>query len=230
MDSRFFLFLMLGAASAFPSQAASGLGIFGKRPVKNPAERVPELILLLKSSGDENKRADAAAELRQFDVATYPDILTTLIQALNNDAKPSVRAEAAASLGKIRPVSITVGQALEKSLAQDLSMRVRIQARSSLLQYNLAGYRSPPKNPTSLEGKEPPLAAPFPALPTPKSIPVNSPGKKPAAREPGGNPFFSIPNLFKLGTKAEETAKPAREKTSPPAPKGKSEGPDLFPK
>jgi HEAT repeats len=185
MDSRFFLIMMLGVASVGPIQAGiiNGGLFFGKKPAKNPAERVPELIGVLKSDGDEDKRADAASELRQFDPVAFPMIVPVLIEALINDKKPSVRAEAAISLSKIRPVSPLVGQALENAVSKDASMRVRIQARSSLLQYNLAGYRSAPKNiESAVQSGEPPLAdAPvvIPPLPVSNGTPVPA---KPTSR------------------------------------------------
>ena len=46
MDSRFFLVMMLGVSSMGPVQAGviNGSLFFCKKPVKNPTERVPELI------------------------------------------------------------------------------------------------------------------------------------------------------------------------------------------
>jgi hypothetical protein len=76
-----------------------------------------------------------------------------------------------------------VGQALENAVSKDASMRVRIQARSSLLQYNLAGYRSAPKNiESAVQSGEPPLAdAPvvIPPLPVSNGTPVPA---KPTSR------------------------------------------------
>src|SRR5205085_8876672 len=117
--------------------------------------------------GDENKRARAAEELRQYDPAAFPDIVPVLIDVLVNDKKPAVRAEAAQSLGKLRPVSQQAGQALEYALTKDPSMRVRLQARSALMQYHWSGYRSASKKdapPPPLESKEPPPADGGPPL------------------------------------------------------------------
>src|SRR5207302_3914603 len=101
---------------------------------------------LVKADKDESKRARAAEELRQYDPTMFRDIIPVLIDVLHNDKKPSVRAEAAQSLGKLRPVSQEAGLALEQALARDPSMRVRLQARSSLLGYHWAGYRNAGKN------------------------------------------------------------------------------------
>lgn len=136
-------------------------GLFGKKNKPEPKDRVPELIAIVKTEQDEHKRASAANELRQFDPTAFPDIVPVLIEVLQNDAKTSVRTEAAESLGKMRPVSKQAGLALEQALDKDASMRVRMQARYSLLQYHWAGYRSASKEKDATitaESKEPPLA------------------------------------------------------------------------
>jgi len=222
--------MMLGVASMGPVQAGviNGSLFFGKKPVKNPVERVPELIGILKTDGDEDKRADAASELRQFDPIVFPVIVPVLIDALATDKKPSVRAEAAIALSKIRPVSPLVGQALENSISKDASMRVRIQARSSLLQYNLAGYRSAPKNiESAIQSGEPPLVdvpTIIPPLPASNRTPVNA---KPASRmsllAPGSNPILKpVPSPKKAEPlKLEPLKKDRNSKVS--------EGPELLP-
>jgi hypothetical protein len=85
-------------------------------------------------------------------------IVPVLVDVLLTDKKPAVRAEAAQSLGKIRPVSQQVGLALEQALSSDASMRVRLQARSSLLQYHWSGYHGSKKDEMISQTKEPPLA------------------------------------------------------------------------
>lgn len=148
--------LMLLPALAGPNYA----GIFFGRKSKKitPAERVPQLLAQVKTDGDESKRAAAAQELRQYDPGQFPMIVPVLVEVLLTDSKPVVRAEAAQSLGKIRPVSQQAGAALDQALANDASMRVRLQARSSLLQYHWSGYRSARKDDLAPQTKEPPLA------------------------------------------------------------------------
>jgi hypothetical protein len=147
-----FLSLVAGPSSA-------GI-IFGKKAKRapTPAERVPELLALVKTDGDENKRAAAAQELRQYDPGQFPMIVPVLVDVLLTDKKPGVRAEAAQSLGKIRPISQQAGLALEQALTGDASMRVRLQARSSLLQYHWSGYHGTKKDELMPQTKEPPLA------------------------------------------------------------------------
>ncbi len=105
--------------------------LFGKKSKRppTPAERVPELLLLVKTDGDESKRAAAAQELRQYDAAQFPAIVPVLVDVLSTDQKPGVRAEAAQTLGKMRPISQQAGMALEQALTNDSSMRVRLQAQ-----------------------------------------------------------------------------------------------------
>ena len=87
MKWRLLLSLLLAAACEGPALA----GLFGKKPVKpNPIDRVPELIHILKNDSEENKRVEAAEELRQFDPTKFPQIFVALINALQTDPKPAV--------------------------------------------------------------------------------------------------------------------------------------------
>ena len=52
---------------------------------------VPELIRIVQSDGDEDKRLAAAEQLRKFDPVQFPDVIPTLIEVLQNDKKPGVR-------------------------------------------------------------------------------------------------------------------------------------------
>lgn len=136
--------LVLISVGALALPAPAGI-LFGKKTKPNPAERVPELILIVKTDKDESKRVSAAEELRQYDPAANPDIVPVLIDVLMNDPKPAVRVEAAESLGKIRPVSQEAGWALEQAQEKDTSWRVRTKARYVLMGYHWAGYHSDPK-------------------------------------------------------------------------------------
>src|SRR5262245_47508317 len=90
MYRRALLSLLLAGLLAGPGFA----GIFGKKPAKaNPAERVPELLKILKLDGDENKRIEAADELRYYDIAAFPQVVPALIEVLRSDPKPAVRSE-----------------------------------------------------------------------------------------------------------------------------------------
>ncbi len=112
------------------------------RKARSIDDRAQDLFATLRNDPDETKRAVAAEELRLVDPKQHSELLGCLIDALRNDKRPLVRAEAASSLGKIKGIHDSVGMALENALANDTSMRVRLQARSSLMGYYLAGYRS----------------------------------------------------------------------------------------
>jgi hypothetical protein len=175
MHFRFTLIVVLLPILTAPLHAGI---IFGKKPPKpDPAQRVPELITIVRTDGDENKRADAIEELRQFDPTTFPEIIPTLIDALHNDKKAAVRAGAAQTISKLRPVSQTAGDALEQALDKDNSMRVRISVRSALLQYHWAGYRQGKKDevPPPVTTREPPLADPLPPPTPPRATPPAEP-------------------------------------------------------
>jgi hypothetical protein len=159
--SRFVLPLLVSAAAALPAQAGFK---FGKQARPNPAERVPQLLATVKTDTDEEKRLAAARELRDFDPAAYPDIVPILIDVLQNDAKPSVRAEAAQSLGRLRPVSQDIGMALETA-THDSSFRVRWQARSALMGYRWSGYHGAPKPEEAAPSQAPGKAGPTPPPP-----------------------------------------------------------------
>ncbi len=206
--------------------------IFGKNNKPNPKERVPQLISIVKTNSDEDKRAEAAKELRDYDPAAFPELVPVLLDVLQNDTKPAVRAEAVQSLAKLRPVSQLVGQALEQA-TQDKSIRVRWQARSSLLGYRMSGYRSPPKP------EDAPQAAPaglIPGLPRIGSLFSTKPDKGPAASKtsPLAPNETAPPPLAQPLTPAPATQQkvPLVPTTAPKLktpPATQTEGPDLPP-
>jgi hypothetical protein len=199
---RLLLIALLLAGSAGPASA----GIFGKKTKPTPAERVPELLTIVKTDGDEHKRASAVEELRQYDPKQFPNLVPTLIDALMTDAKPGVRAEAAQTLSKLRPVTKEAGWALEQAVAKDASMRVRLQARSSLLHYHLAGYHGgkdagPVLVPQSGEPTKPTQAVPAvntgntpqPLPLGPPLVPSETPKLKPAPSSGDQGPDLNSP-------------------------------------
>jgi hypothetical protein len=183
-----FLILLVSLSMLAPSVQAGFL--FGKKkPKVEPAQRVPELLDLVKNSPDESKRSDAVDELRKYDPAAFPEMIPVLLDVLQNDQKSSVRLAAVSTLSKYRPVSQEIGMALEQTVAKDSSMRVRLHARSSLLQYHWAGYHTP-KNPGNVPStKEPPLAQPIPA---PKTV-LPPPASTAPAPLPAPAPVTPVP-------------------------------------
>ena len=226
--SRLLSVALLLAAALEPATA----GIFGKKGKPSPAERVPELLSIVKTDGDEHKRSAAVEELRQYDAKQFPNIVPTLVDVLMTDPKPGVRAEAAQSLSKVRPVTKEAGWALEQAVAKDASMRVRLQARSALLHYHLAGYHggkdAPPSSPAPVQSSEPPLAAP-----PPKAAPADTPGPrlepKPVSRSataPPATPAVNrgnVPQPLPAGPPLVPTDMPKLK----PAPSSGDQGPEL---
>jgi hypothetical protein len=157
MLRRLLIVLVLAALSTSSSRA----GIFSRKPKVNPSERVPELLTELKSSTEESQRSNAAEELRQFDPKSHPEIMSALIGALSKDASPAVRSEAAASLGKLRPISQQAGYALEQAQNNDGSLRVRLAARQALFQYHIVGYRSGKPENSGEKDSTQPVSAPM---------------------------------------------------------------------
>jgi HEAT repeats len=180
------LLFLLALAPAWLASGAQGQFLFKKtRPT--PSQRVPELILTVKTEGDERKRAQAAEELRDYDTRTFTEIVPVLVDVLQHDTSTSVRLEALTSLSRVRPVNQSAGQALEQA-AHDESWRVRLQAKSALLKYHLAGYsRNDQTGAPAATAQEPPLADPMAQAPVQASktepMPVVTPttGKAPAA-------------------------------------------------
>lgn len=161
---RLILALLIQLGLVLPANA--GIFFSPKKDKVTPAQRVPELIGILKTDSSESKRASAAEELRQFDTKQFPEISGVLMDAVLHDAKPDVRAEAVQSLSRLRPISQEAGWTLEQAAGHDASIRVRIHARTALWQYHLAGYRGiKPEGPVMIKGnpQEPPLVKDAPA-------------------------------------------------------------------
>jgi hypothetical protein len=201
---------------------------FGKKNKKpTPMERVPELLAQVKTDGDESKRVAAAQELRQYDPQQFPMIVPVLAEVLLSDKKPAVRAEAAQSIGKLRPISQQAGTALEQALANDASMRVRLQARSSLMQYHWNGYHNVRKDDLVPQTKEPPLAddkTPPPIIST--TLPPRQPD---GSRSMSGyRPPAPFPYPPSRSTTNEPPLAPVAPAT-PPVRGGNEGGPDLTP-
>jgi hypothetical protein len=208
------------------AQAHAGI-LFGRKTQKpSPNERVPELLMIVKTDGDEHKRVNAAEELRQYDPKQFPDIVPVLIDVLMHDPKPGVRGEAAQTLSKLRPISQQVGWALEQATSKDPSMRVRLQARSALLQYHWAGYHGSKETPV-IQTQEPPLAQPGKGapveLPNPRIVPKPS---TPGIQAP------AIPAVNTGGAQSTPASGPPLVPTEPPRlqpPPPSQSGPDLGP-
>jgi HEAT repeats len=185
----YLLLIGIGIVACVPEM--SNAQLFGKKPKAPPQQRVAELAYILKQDKDGHKRADAAEELRQYDPQQFSEIVPLLIDALQNDQHSSVRVEAATSLGRLRPISGPAGQALEHAAAHDSNLRVRLQAKTSLMYYQLSGYQGPkmkePQGPGH-NSAEPPLAGP------PESLYKNTSNPKDKAPTVNITPGQTMPN------------------------------------
>jgi hypothetical protein len=235
-------FLFTLAFLALWAGLAPGGILFKKHTKPAPAQRVPELLLAVKTEPDEHKRAAAAAELRQYDPKVFPEIVPILADVLHNDAKAGVRLEAAVSLSRIRPVSQEAGMALEQASTNDPALRVRMQARTSLVYYRLSGYHSPKKKdpppgkqPPMINTQEPPLAEP---IVTPNNGRLAPVPKAPNTTEPPAavsKPVRPIPDISVAQPLPNGPAKsplvPAQppKLETPPPPPAKEQGPSLNP-
>src|SRR2546422_7571382 len=109
MKGYLYLILLVAPAIALPAQG----GIFTYKPNTarpKPELQVPALLYIVKADPHEAKRAAAAAELGEFDVRLFPDIVRVLVDVLEHDVKPCVRREAAITLGRF-PVTPIAGKA-----------------------------------------------------------------------------------------------------------------------
>lgn len=210
--------LSLGVSSA---HAQFFFNPFRKAPPPvPPAERVGQLVTIVKSDPDERKRTQAVEELRDFDTKSFPQIVDILADIAQNDAKPGVRGEAVSALVRMRPVSPTAGQAIEHVASKDENWRNRMNAQAALVRYRLAGYSATaartdtkppvPGQPPVNQSAEPPLGNPPPiiyhdqtgkVIPAPKNAPpypfpqapqvIGTPTSNPANGS-GRSPFAPI--------------------------------------
>jgi hypothetical protein len=212
--------LIVPAVLAQPAHAGI---LFNKHPKQNPATRVPTLITILRTDLDDGKRASAAVELRSFDANAFPEIVPALVDSALRDPKTGVRLEAVQSLAKLRPISQQAGSTLEQIVDNDPSLRVRFQARSSLVQYHLSGYRVSKSHelpPTGVKTDEPPLASPVPQ-PTEPAPAISA--AEPARLVP--SPARSAPQIVRpVGARPMPVGPPVASSPAPAA-----DGPELAP-
>src|SRR4051812_6675433 len=92
--------LLIVPMLSLPAEAA---GLFGRKKERpDPRQRVPELLAVLRSDKDADKRARAAEELREYDPSAFAELVPSLTGALASDPSSGVRIEAAHSLSKLR--------------------------------------------------------------------------------------------------------------------------------
>jgi hypothetical protein len=197
-------------AVAAPVQAQ----LFSRKAPPNPSQRVPELVLILKTDPDERKRLHAAEELREYDAGTYTEIVPVLADVLLHEKKANVRLEALNSLFRIRPVQPVALTAIEKAANEDEFWRIRWQAKVDLTKLQLSGYplkkaeapvaiakKKSSEEPALLEPTGPPArfvveALPPPANPAPRPAANAPPAPRPLPSSVAPNPPLQGPSLF----------------------------------
>jgi hypothetical protein len=150
--------IWLPLAALAPAQA----GIFGKKEKKDLVTHVIESLAALKNNPDADKRAEAAEDLREIDPTAFPEIVPALIEAMQKDSSSAVRREAAQTLGKLRPTSVEVLQALEVAEEKDNSAMVRWQARRAQWGYQVEKPKQAapsPSKPSTVARMPPPSQA-----------------------------------------------------------------------
>jgi len=156
-----FLFRKPRGATVAPANTANTANTGSAANSANAAsQRIAELIGAAQTDAEERKRAQAVGALRNFDGNTHPEVPAVLADVARSDKSAAVRQQAIESLAALRPTSQLAGQTLEWSAAQDPSWRVRWEAKTALLRYNLAGYSktTPQGAPASQPStQEPPL-------------------------------------------------------------------------
>ncbi|MFO0936958.1 MAG: HEAT repeat domain-containing protein [Gemmataceae bacterium] len=211
----FVLTLIVGLTALTPSVRADDNGRFGLakfnpfRKKADPAAKVKQLTETLRTDPDEKKRKGAAEELQETEAKLVPEVIPVLIASIRQDPSATVRASVAETIGKLKPVTASVGAVLETSASNDPSDVVRRAAQTALVAYQANGYRSTQPLSTA-QTNEPPFAKPKPPV-------VPFPPKQiiaPVAQAPKPNPL-GIPTGINRGPQFGETSEPplARQKT-----------------
>ncbi len=199
-----------------PGSASAQLQLFGKRPKVDPKTRVPELLGKVKGEKDERQRVAAAAELRQYDGTAFPEIAFVLMDVLQNDGATNVRLEAAVSLARLRPSTGEAQKALQLASTKDSSLRVRMQAKTSLMFYHVSN--TPPS-------KGEPQGPILPKTPAPAPAPTVTPTQGTELILPPVSVPRPLPNGPRQPATPTQTAEPPLLQPIPPS----QQGPILTP-
>ena len=200
MGWRLGLLAVFALLSAAPVHAGIIFNRHSKQPAKpNGSDVASQLIRIVSGDADERRRAAAAVELGKVDLRQHPEAGKALIEVLRGDSSATVRGEAAQALGRMRPLTQQVAEALDAASSSDSVLRVRQLARNSLTAFLQAGYK--PGNQTESPTHDPSYAGP-----------VNPP-VQPSAPAPLPSPFVRR-NIRPLAP-ANETGEPPLAEASP---------------
>ncbi|MCZ2342083.1 MAG: HEAT repeat domain-containing protein [Bacteroidales bacterium] len=143
-----------------------GLGLFKRKQKEEPvAPPTQHYVTTLQSDPDEQKRLMAASGLANADPRVDAAVIPTLIHSLQRDPSPLVRSQAAEVIGKLKPIYLHAGLALQTAAQSDPTDMVRKASKAALWEYHLAGYRPA----AGIGGRneqtpEPPIANPVPGV------------------------------------------------------------------
>ena len=212
--------LLLGSLTLAALGGSADAGILFNRnkpkdPPPNQAQNPPsaqdhvgDLAKVLRGSPDERKRANAADELAKADLRQHPQAGEALFAALYQDPSANVRAEAAQAIGRLRPLTLQGGQALEDAMNSDSSPRVRQVAKGAIAIYLQAGYRTGVPESKGVAQTPPAAAQRAPAArPTP-----------PVAQRPVGRQTNEPPLAAATPSQARQDKPAATELTPEPGP------------
>jgi hypothetical protein len=160
------IFSLIVGAGLLASSVAQGDGGASAR-TRLDQSRINQLIQIIQSELDENKRNAAVAELSRADPRASTGVIQIVTEALLKDSSAKVRLTAVGVIGKYNLVFPLAGLALETAMESDASPAVRKAARQVLWEYHLIGYKSAREvEEFTRQTPEPPYAKPG-ALPTP---------------------------------------------------------------
>lgn len=129
--------ICLFVALALPISVWAGDKKKPAEPPPTPEERAHSLVRLLRTSPNEDHRANAAEALAGFDAVRFFEIIPALMESLEKDSSPAVRRAAARALGDLKPRSAEALSALEQAADNDASWRVRQVARWAKIGYRV---------------------------------------------------------------------------------------------
>jgi HEAT repeat protein len=125
---------------AMTATAPAGL-IFNRHPKQNnSSDEAQDPISVLRHDTDERHRLSAVQNLSHSDLKQSPQAGIALIETLTKDPSPAVRTAAADVLGRLHPMAMQIGMALEQAASDDSSSTVRNAAQKSLAAYVHSGY------------------------------------------------------------------------------------------
>jgi hypothetical protein len=200
------LALLVAAPSAARADDKGRFNLSRLNPFKKKEEPVgksKQLADVLRTDPDEKKRKAAAEELRDTDPKQVNDVLPILVASLKQDPSAAVRATVAETLGKIKPVTASIGVALESAGQNDPSEAVRKAAQSAVWTYQASGYRPTNQSAPAVQTAEPPIAKPRATIAPAPTRQIVAPAAPAVKASPLG-----VPSGINRGPQFGETVEP----------------------